>query len=846
MFWRATFADEVAALLPWRRLDMAALPGIARVARLLGRPAEADAAVVTLRDEVLAPYINAKLHKQLRVCIKEMRNAALAVQRPWRDEGVDDGGGGGGSDVGNGWLAADDVAGECALDGAVRALRDAFVAGEATLDWPLMRQGGAAAAGAAVDGDDDNDIVVTDDGYVVDARALEDAESARVSATPDGGGGGNTVIAVPGDGGGGGGAGVVVVGAPLRLASERLRLAGGPPTQIAAGAAVSRLVTPAPPSPPPPPPHDAALTATALALRLRCSSLVSELERGASALAAGRAPPTAGVAQLAPHLLRAPPEGWGPVPLPDVSPPAPAPPVVAGATAGAAPPSSPWRDPQTWAAAWRAASASVALCGAVIEFGRMASEAVAREREVLDARAELWAATCGDDDAVGGDGDAALVVAVEDAPIAAAAAAACAPRIAAAEAHLRYLNVVRADAARAPPDVAIAAAAVELSGSGDAITAAAASTSSGAGATSSECVVCREAAPGGGGAPGVLECGHRICVAPCLDAWLRVLAERGQPGSCPVCKAPASRRSVHVMDARAAGREAALVLLADFQDVVAAAAAAGATAPTTQAARGGGGAGGGAGSWDSGGGWRGLGIATSAAANAAGGAALSGGLGVAYGTKIAALLRRLATLPRDEAAVAVSSWEPALRLTLAACRSAGVPAAALTGDRQHDREALRAFASRGAPVGDGAVAATAGGAAAASAAAGAPSASPSLHLRLLLIHAAADHSGLDLTAASHLFLLDEPARPGVLAQLRARVHRAGQRRPVFVYHLVARGTVDERLLRRRRAAPAGEGGGCQRSTQGGPADATAVPPAEAASGHDSELRWLLLGNGPAR
>ena len=55
-------------------------------------------------------------------------------------------------------------------------------------------------------------------------------------------------------------------------------------------------------------------------------------------------------------------------------------------------------------------------------------------------------------------------------------------------------------------------------------------------------------------------------------------------------------------------------------------------------------------------------------------------------------------------------------------------------------------------------------------------------------------TGLNLTAADHVFLLDPWWNPAVEDQAADRAHRIGQERPVLVYRLVAEGTVEERIL----------------------------------------------------
>ncbi len=56
-------------------------------------------------------------------------------------------------------------------------------------------------------------------------------------------------------------------------------------------------------------------------------------------------------------------------------------------------------------------------------------------------------------------------------------------------------------------------------------------------------------------------------------------------------------------------------------------------------------------------------------------------------------------------------------------------------------------------------------------------------------------TGLNLQAADTVINLEVPWNPAVLEQRIARVHRLGQHRPVRAIHLVARGTIEERVLR---------------------------------------------------
>ena len=65
---------------------------------------------------------------------------------------------------------------------------------------------------------------------------------------------------------------------------------------------------------------------------------------------------------------------------------------------------------------------------------------------------------------------------------------------------------------------------------------------------------------------------------------------------------------------------------------------------------------------------------------------------------------------------------------------------------------------------------------------------------VMLISLKAGGTGLNLTAADHVFLLDPWWNPAVEDQAADRAHRIGQERPVIVHRLVAEETVEERIL----------------------------------------------------
>ncbi len=66
--------------------------------------------------------------------------------------------------------------------------------------------------------------------------------------------------------------------------------------------------------------------------------------------------------------------------------------------------------------------------------------------------------------------------------------------------------------------------------------------------------------------------------------------------------------------------------------------------------------------------------------------------------------------------------------------------------------------------------------------------------KLFLISLKAGGLGLNLTAADYVFLLDPWWNPAVEAQAIDRAHRIGQSQQVFAYRLIARDTVEEKVL----------------------------------------------------
>jgi hypothetical protein len=66
--------------------------------------------------------------------------------------------------------------------------------------------------------------------------------------------------------------------------------------------------------------------------------------------------------------------------------------------------------------------------------------------------------------------------------------------------------------------------------------------------------------------------------------------------------------------------------------------------------------------------------------------------------------------------------------------------------------------------------------------------------KVFLISLKAGGLGLNLTAAEYVYLLDPWWNPAVESQAIDRAHRIGQTRRVFAYRLIARGTVEEKVL----------------------------------------------------
>jgi SNF2 family DNA or RNA helicase len=95
-----------------------------------------------------------------------------------------------------------------------------------------------------------------------------------------------------------------------------------------------------------------------------------------------------------------------------------------------------------------------------------------------------------------------------------------------------------------------------------------------------------------------------------------------------------------------------------------------------------------------------------------------------------------------------------------------------------------------------------------------------------LISLKAGGFGLNLTAADYVIHLDPWWNPAAEAQATDRAHRIGQQNPVTVYRLVARGTIEERIVALHRS---------KREL----ADSLLAESGQAASLSSAELRALL-------
>jgi superfamily II DNA or RNA helicase len=144
--------------------------------------------------------------------------------------------------------------------------------------------------------------------------------------------------------------------------------------------------------------------------------------------------------------------------------------------------------------------------------------------------------------------------------------------------------------------------------------------------------------------------------------------------------------------------------------------------------------------------------------------ALVPGQTAATSSKVETLVETLETaVAENHKALVFSQWTSLLDLIEPALARAELPFTRLDGSTRDRAEVVARFqADDGPPV--------------------------------MLVSLKAGGSGLNLTAADHVFLCDPWWNPAVEAQAADRTHRIGQTRPVFVYRLIAASTVEERIL----------------------------------------------------
>ena len=71
---------------------------------------------------------------------------------------------------------------------------------------------------------------------------------------------------------------------------------------------------------------------------------------------------------------------------------------------------------------------------------------------------------------------------------------------------------------------------------------------------------------------------------------------------------------------------------------------------------------------------------------------------------------------------------------------------------------------------------------------------PPRQLDLFLISLRAGGLGLNLTRADYVIILDPWWNPAVEDQAADRAHRLGQLRPVTIYRLIARNTIEDKII----------------------------------------------------
>jgi len=153
-------------------------------------------------------------------------------------------------------------------------------------------------------------------------------------------------------------------------------------------------------------------------------------------------------------------------------------------------------------------------------------------------------------------------------------------------------------------------------------------------------------------------------------------------------------------------------------------------------------------------------------------------------SKVLLLLEELESVVADgHKALVFSQWTSLLNLVEPSLREAGIRYSRLDGSTVDRSGVVAGFQSEAGPP-------------------------------VLLVSLRAGGTGLNLTQADHVFLLDPWWNPAVEEQAADRAHRIGQERPVMVYRLVASDTVEEGILalqERKRALTDATLGGADRA-----------------------------------
>jgi SNF2 family DNA or RNA helicase len=145
-------------------------------------------------------------------------------------------------------------------------------------------------------------------------------------------------------------------------------------------------------------------------------------------------------------------------------------------------------------------------------------------------------------------------------------------------------------------------------------------------------------------------------------------------------------------------------------------------------------------------------------------AALVPGQHAASSSKIEALLEHLEQVAAEgHKALVFSQWTSLLDLVEPHLQFANISFGRLDGSTRDRASVVSSFQSESGPT-------------------------------VLLTSLKAGGTGLNLTAADHVFLLDPWWNPAVEDQASDRAHRIGQKKVVTVYRLVAAGTIEEKIL----------------------------------------------------